>query len=449
MAGDKNPWRDIFSPGEWLTAKNNATMAQRRWVRAAAHGAAGPGGGGRAGWVHAVRPGGVPLATPDSALRDLGAQITQYDAIPKDDHMRFDERMGMLNTIHTGCQAYVNLLQRDHVLGAKSPGGKQADDHIDVWVHSLGSRSLKKAGYLAAMKKWHVDAKAKYKDKAQLSVFLRGLAADHTREDMTSLVGKELLHATPYATVEKIDPYHRQTFIFLDPLDATQDQSVNEMGQAFLDYLNDSPACVPDRATNPNASFYEWLEYHPFCIGTPNVTLGADAYKNPARVSYQGHDLGYVYMPPGQMQYVTIISDPATRRVLNTTDFGASGKGPPGAVAFVWASDGGLWIHEHGLDGFVHASAMQGKKIRCSGMLVAKNGKATAITNQSGHYAPTAESIFYFVEWLNDRNCIAANAEVWIEHDKVIRDGKYPVNSFRQTGTRNWLTRAAPVDYDA
>src|SRR6185437_5251326 len=108
MAGDKNPWRDIFSPGEWLTAKNNATMAQRRWVRAAAHGAAGPGGGGRAGWVHAVRPGGVPLATPDSALRDLGAQITQYDAIPKDDHMRFDERMGMLNTIHTGCQAYVN-----------------------------------------------------------------------------------------------------------------------------------------------------------------------------------------------------------------------------------------------------------------------------------------------------------------------------------------------------
>ncbi|HSU60311.1 MAG TPA: hypothetical protein VLI55_13430 [Bryobacteraceae bacterium] len=92
---------------------------------------------------------------------------------------------------------------------------------------------------------------------------------------------------------------------------------------------------------------------------------------------------------------------------------------------------------------------MQGKKIRCSGMLVAKNGKATAITNQSGHYAPTAEGIFYFVEWLNDRNCIAANAEVWIEHDTVIRDGKYPVNSFRQTGTRNWLTRAAPVDYDA
>jgi hypothetical protein len=381
-------------------------------------------------------------------LTDLGTQITEYDAIPKDDHMRFDERIRVLTRIHAGCQAYVNLLSRDHVLGAKSPGGKQADDQIDVWVHSLGSRSLKKAGYLAEMKEWHLNAKAKYKDKAQLSVFLRGLAADNTREDtVAGWGGKEMLHATPYATVEKIDPYHRQTFVFLDPLDATQDQSVNKMGAAFLDYLNGLPACVPDRATNPNASFYEWLEYHPFCIGTPNVTPGADGYKNPARVSYEGQDLGYVYMPAGQMQYVRTISDPATRRVLNTTDFGASGKGPPGAVAFVWAADGGLWIHEHGLDGFVHASAMQGKKIRCSGMLVAKNGLATAITNQSGHYAPTAESIYYFVNWLNDRHCVAANAVVRIEHDKVMATGNHPIGNFLNFCMGHWIPPF--VDYDA
>jgi hypothetical protein len=426
MAGNKNPWRDIVSPLEWLTISNNAAQARRK-ILGAQRGAAAAGGGG-GGWAFAVRPGGAALATPDSALRDLGTQITLYDAIPKDDHTRFDERIAVLNTIHGGCQAYVQLLQRGHLPGAKSPGGKQLTDTIDVWVHSLGSRSLKKAGYLATMKNWHLSAKAKYKDKAQFSVFLRGLAADHTRG--------EKLHATPYATIEKIDPLHRQTFVFLDPLDANADQSVNEMGAAFLEYLNDLPASVPDRSTNANATFYEWLEYHPYCVGTPGVTAGADAYKDPATVTYENHDLGYVYMQPGQMQYERIISAPGVVQPLNTTDFGASGKGPPGAVAFVWAADGSLWLHEHGLDGFVHASAMQGSKIRCSGMLVVKNGKTTIITNQSGHYAPTAESIYYFARWLGGRNCLASNATVMIEHDQVLAKGTYPAGNFITWGAR-------------
>ncbi len=86
------------------------------------------------------------------------------------------------------------------------------------------------------------------------------------------------------------------------------------------------------------------------------------------------------------------------------------------------------------MDGFIHASAKQGKKIRCSGMLVADKGLAQIITNQSGHYAPNAQSIYYFVTWLRQRNCLHANAKVEMEHDQAITDGTYKAADFLELG---------------
>jgi hypothetical protein len=229
------------------------------------------------------------------------------------------------------------------------------------------------------MAQWHETAKEKYKDRVQLSIFLRKLARDNTKNE------GEKLHVTPYATVEKIDPYHRQTFVFfnVDILNPRSDEHRNLMGEAFLAYLRGDPASNPDRAKNENASFYEWLEYHPFCIGTPGVTAGADRFKSPERIKYVGHNLAFVYVTESGMDYERI-NTPGVRKKLNTTEFGASSKGGPGAVAFVWDADANLWLHEHGHDGFIHASAKQGKKVRCSGMLVASGGLVTRITNESG-----------------------------------------------------------------
>jgi hypothetical protein len=109
-------------------------------------------------------------------------------------------------------------------------------------------------------------------------------------------------------------------------------------------------------------------------------------------------------------------------------------------VAFVWDADCHLWAHEHGVDGFIHASAKQGKKIRCSGMLVANNGLGQIITNQSGHYAPNAQSIYNFVTWLRQRNCLHANAKVEMEHDQAIADGTYKAADFL-----NWARPKYPV----
>ncbi len=419
MAGDKNPWRDIFSPAEWTLIQNQAAQAAAR-----ANPLMGGHRVGAGGWTVANKPGGAPVKTPQAALQEIGVQIIRYDKIAKDDSTKFADRIQKLRFINVLCEKYLQLLGRDHLLGTKTVGGKQLTDQIDVWVSSLGRRALKKADYLEKMKEWHDTAKPKYKDKAQLSIFLRGLAeGGHIRD------GGQKLHATPYATIEKVDPYHRQTFVFLDPADPAADTSVNEMGEAFLEYLTDNPASNPDRATNANASFYEWLEYHPFCVGTPGVTPGAQDFKNPARIVYDNLDLAYLYMKTGGMEY-TRIATAGPRQPLNTIAFGPSGKGPPGAVAFVWDKECHLWAHEHGLDGFVHASAKKGEKIRCSGMLVANNGLATWVTNQSGHYAPNAQSIYYFVFWLNQRKCLGNNATVSIEHDPQLTQVDYTAASF-------------------
>lgn len=218
----------------------------------------------------------------------------------------------------------------------------------------------------------------------------------------------------------------------LDDLDPDQDEGLNVMGNAFLQYLAGDAASTPDRSTNPNATFYEWLEYCPLCIGTPGITPGAQDFKNVVnRVSYQNHDLGFVYVTAGSMNYERVLSDGGQQYTLFTKDFKPSSKGGKDAVAFVWDADANLWLHEHGSDGFVHASAKQGRKIRCSGMMVAENGKLTRVTNESGHYQPRTENIFQFLDWLGAKGCVAPNCEVDIKHDEPpIKRGLYLATKF-------------------
>jgi hypothetical protein len=73
-----------------------------------------------------------------------------------------------------------------------------------------------------------------------------------------------------------------------------------------------------------------------------------------------------------------------------------------------------LYLHTHA-DDFVHASVKQGKKIRCAGMLVAENGIVTYMSNVSGHYAPNAQSLYNFGQWLHAKQCVGFLARVEIE----------------------------------
>ncbi len=307
---------------------------------------------------------------------------------------------------------------------------KQLTDGIDVWVLSLAGRALKKSDYLATMAKWHATTKEKYQNPTDLVQFLWELDQDNVRG-----TNRQFLHTTSYATIEKIDPYHRQTVVFMGAAVGDEPKPHRgEMAHAFSDYAMGRPPRFPDPRTKAHRhmSFYEWLEYHPICLGTPGI-VGDAKYKNLDRVSYAIGDLA-IATPAvgGGLEYVrnSNVASGVKPRRLNTSEFAPSGKGPKNAVAFVWNKNGTLLLHEHG-GGFVHASAEQGHKVRCSGMLVATLGRVTVVTDQSGHYAPRQENTYDFLHWLKQSKCLSAAAHVEFEvAGSVVTEGSYRAIAF-------------------
>lgn len=428
MAGNKNPWRDIPTESEWQQVR---ATAKRGAIQSAP----------LADKIRAKQQG-------DQLLLTIGQQISAYHAIPKDDFRRFAERSAALVTIADRCLAYGDVHDASRQSGQKSgareagdadPGRrhKQLTDGIDVWVRSLAGRAVKKSEYLETMGKWHLTTKEKYQNPADLVGFLWQLEQDNSRG-----ADREFLHTTSYATIEKVDPYHRETVVFMGKTVNDEPRPYRgEMAEAFRDYAMGRPPRLPDPRTARHAvtSFYEWLEYHPICLGTPGVE-GDAKYKNLHRVSYEIADLAIATPKNGRLEYVRAweVGSGHKARVLETATFRQSKKGPADAVAFVWARSGSLLLHEHAGD-FVHASADRGHKARCSGMLVAKSGVVVHVTDQSGHYAPTQQHIHNFLGWLKSKNCLAANAIVEFEvHGSVASEGEYSASDF-MTAARSKL----------
>ena len=427
MAGNKNPWRDIPTADEFRGVFGAVGPGTRRPQPPPVA-------------THPLPVAALPLPLPPppaplpNAHMSLFQQLSQlknriddsindYHAVAKDNYIQFNQRITKLQSIATLAAEYVDAYRRVNLPGAKvDPGGhKMIGDQRDVWAASLAHRAAKKAGYLTIMEEWHLTAKFKYKYTLELSDFLRGLAAGgHVKN------AGEKLHATPYATIEKIDPYHRRTFFFLDPDEdkTAKDNSKNLMGEAFLQYLHGHQW---PGATNQYASFYEWLEYSPFCIGTPGL-FGDAKFKNPPRNSYAGHDLTRVRVTQSKLE-AEKLRNPGVWTVLNTSTLPESAKGPAHAAAFVWAADCNLYLHTHAHD-FVHASVKQGKKIRCSGMLVAENGIVTYMSNTSGHYAPNAQSLYNLGWWLLAKKCVNGSTTVEIERGAHPLTGNMPFGTF-------------------
>ena len=103
------------------------------------------------------------------------------------------------------------------------------------------------------------------------------------------------------------------------------------------------------------------------------------------------HAPGHAQYGSLDLAYHRIVTNTGGQQLLNAATFGASGKGPVGAAAFVWDDDCDLWLHEHGL---VHASAKLIRKIRCSGMIIVQN----VLADQFAGFAPmiSVSALDYF-----------------------------------------------------
>lgn len=387
MAGDKHPWRDIYSDADWQTILGTTTT----YTPPAPVG--NPGAGGPPQW-RAARP--SLAARLPALLNDLTALIGQYNAIRKDDHNAFPQRILFLNAIQQKADDYLQALGANVV--AKAVGGKALDavnpQRLDPWVASLSGRAQKKAAYLGVLGQWVANAKPSHKDPLSIMADLAVRANSNARGNPD----EPLLSTTPYAKMEKIDPFHRNIVFFVKDFDSVEVYHNNPMAVAlnqWLAYCDTTPG-VP-------VTFYEWLENHPICTGTPQVTAGFDQnYKNNVQKIDYAAALHPVHVRTGDGLY---IDTGGGFQKLNTNIFPASTKGVAGGSAFAWDRGGNLWVHEHAT-GFRHTSFTGGKKIRCSGMINVQLGLVSYISEESGHYAPGKENLYYLVEWLASKGCL-------------------------------------------
>jgi len=377
MAGNNYPWRDVFAVEDW---QEILRRTDRR----------------------AIGPG-----DSHHHLDHITSALEEYHAVPKDFSERFPHRVRDLRFIAGFCERFLKALGPEV---QPKVGHKQMAGVVDPWVESLWRRAGKKAEYLETIRHWAATAKEHHKDPV-------ALLDDLNRRFESNVRGahRELLSTTPYARMEKIDPYHRNIVFFpSDDGEGVDPWKNNPMAQAFDLWLRTHANPAPGR--NANASFFEWLEYHPMCTSTPGVSAGyrAEYKKEIHKVDYQPAITG-VRRTDGGLRHFTDSGD----ELLQTSRFPRSGKGPPNACAFVWDQGGNLWVHEHG-GAFRHTSFRAGSKVRCAGMIVVFGGLVTHASDESGHYATPWQNLGFFLQWLDAKGCLAATGSAEVHgHGKM------------------------------
>lgn len=132
---------------------------------------------------------------------------------------------------------------------------------------------------------------------------------------------------------------------------------------------------------SPDMPFFYWLEGHRICTANNHF----DPIQKVSRVEYAGDSDPSVlraWLQNGLVYARGLLAD-------NCGPLHIDALGTKPGHAFVWLKDGTLVSHVHRSGQFHHSSFSGGKKVRCAGTWVVKNGKVKNMDNNSGHYQPT------------------------------------------------------------
>ena len=92
--------------------------------------------------------------------------------------------------------------------------------------------------------------------------------------------------------------------------------------------------------------------------------------------------------------------------------FSTEGFGTKPGHAFVWLKDGTLVSHVHRAGEFHHSSFGGGKKVRCAGTWIVKNGLITMMDNNSGHYQPSDGHFLTLLQFFEKAGATDASTKV-------------------------------------
>ncbi len=304
--------------------------------------------------------------TAMTALGMLGEQLEQYQQMNK---LQVAPRLIALRRLEAKCEALSERV-------ASKPKAAAA-------VQLLAGQCKGKADYLTAV--------MQFQDPFDSDT--KGKGVDMLRNIVNLLVvpGARALQMDYW--IEKFDPAHRPGTGF------------NPFRKLYWTWLLKAEV---DETVPP---FFIWLEANSGELEQKMLELDMSTE-------------GVAYLDGAERLHAVISIDDAGKtwatsktgpQPFDTTGWQSTGF--PGFGAFVVATDGTLYAHEHQENQFHHSSFLSGGQVLAAGMIRAEGGAIKDITPKSGHYKPRLKDFRRLVSLLERKGALKQASIRWTDFD--------------------------------
>ncbi|OAI38714.1 hypothetical protein AYO40_01790 [Planctomycetaceae bacterium SCGC AG-212-D15] len=301
-------------------------------------------------------------------------------------------RIQLLHQIAQTCKGYV----------ARKQGGLELQKDLHAAVAIFGDKAKAKKGYLLGLRALYAPgAKGRRLGSPEA---LRTFLENRRQADYSGNGEPPMLKLVPGVYLEKMDPGHRPFEMGANELSPIG-RAGGTMGAAFHQWLQG----------HDDTPFFLWLENQPIStaddavLAVPAELGGSEIVGDVREVAYANEqdlpETATLSIDPDRQQLVMHGADgffAVDPTPFSTTGFEVASPGQPVGKGCAYVVDNGnlILVGRHVGEAFHHSSLRGGKKVKCAGILRAKDGKVTHVDNNSGHYQPSSHHLLWFVQLL-------------------------------------------------
>jgi hypothetical protein len=348
----------------------------------------------------AIRDSLSRAAQRDGAVLKILATVARYHALQKDLADNILPRFFALQEIATAIDKRVGGSTKLALKTALHFAAKLDDQDLTT-LESLAKRARAKADYLDILKQHYRTNKDELADAAE---FWKRVTAKQATE------GKQI-GLRPSVNLEKADPLHRS---FEGDLPVVTDWwSAIVEGRTTAPlwlHLETTTLCQdPDTAKSMDTVPYmdgkgDSTKANVFAIRHIARLVQAQMNGEPTTWEWKPFDTGWI--KPGMSgKSQTSLGTKTRDKPQLTIDRGYS-------LAYVWTGKKELFAALHNptakakqpTERFHHSSFNSGGMVLCAGMIAAKQGLVTFLSNDSGHYKPDGDHLAKLAKFLHKRN---------------------------------------------
>ncbi|QMT58751.1 hypothetical protein [Legionella sp. PC997] len=327
-------------------------------------------------WEKLCETSGLTPAEVTTSLLAITQLLKEYHSIPKTKIEFFDKRMELLSQINEMSTQLMNLPK------AVEP------------LRTIQKLAENKTIYLEKLKNHYKEAKPRHLSKNAMLETIKEREKTHGENHLLSLFGSTL--------IERLDPAHRTIEFNYSDIEKGLNRAEYPMNTAFYEWA---------RETDP-PPFFLWLEEHPLTTALEGISDNwRESYKTKiTSVDYELRDKVQVQIEDEKLKIIPkdSLAEWPTLNTIRLKNISYKRGMAFGGAAFVWDkyNDNLFHVHPHKAGIYHHSSLFNGRKVRCAGMWLVKDGMVAMISNSSGHYKPDSLHFYQLIRFLHDKGVV-------------------------------------------